>query len=145
MSDEKEVKVLSVTTHGLGRKQVHLRAELPYFPDQNQIDSIELAAKHIMSGRQVVLSGENIQMHYSRIPANSHDITAEIELINSIVKLQARLDERDAQYAELKAEKDKLQSILDALDGVFQDVYMSSTRGKERAELRRNLNSRLAR
>ena len=144
MSNEKEVKVLSVTTHGLGRKQVHLRAELPYFPDQKQIDSIELAAKHIMGGRQVVLSGENVQMH-PRIPANSHDITAEIELSNSIVKLQARLDERDKQYAELKAEKDKLQNILDALDGVFQSVHMNSTRGKERAELRRNLNSRLAR
>lgn len=130
-----DVKVI-----GLARNRIHMRLELPHYPDQNQINSIEYAAKHVLAGRQVVLSADNIEFNSTaKEPLDSEAHKALTARDEAIRKLQARLNMRGEQYAELKAENERLQGILDALDGVFFQVNRNSTRGKKAKEARDNL------
>ena len=138
-----DVKVVDVRTVGLTRNRVQMRLDLPRYPDQNQINSIEYAAKHVLAGRQVVLSADNIEFNSTaKAPLDSEAHKALTARDEDIRRLQAKLDARDEQYAELKAENERLQGIFDALDGVFYQVNLNSTRGKKAKEARDNFMKR---
>ena len=113
MSTEKTCSIVGIHTVGLTNKRYHARFEVPGMLDSKTISDIELAMSHIVAGRQIVLSGESIEMH------------------DGIKQLQKTCDKRDEQYAELKAERDALQKVLDSLDGVFRSVHLNATRSKE--------------
>lgn len=118
-----EVKMIDVRKIGLTKSRVHVRFELPIFPTQHHIDSIELAIKHILVDRMVVLSG-NISDSEAHKALTARDETIRL--------MQQRADERDAQYAELKAERDKLQEIIDGVDDALTLMSNASARGKRR-------------
>lgn len=133
MGIEKTCSIVNIGTVGLTNKHYHACFEVPGMLDSKTISAIELAMSHIVAGRQIVLSGESIEMHDGINKYVASNNAASIAGLSANIKqLQKTCDKRDEQYAELKAERDALQKILDSLDGVFLSVHVNSTRGKER-------------
>lgn len=138
LNQNKVVSVVEVRTVGFTAKRNMMRVEIPSFPSATEIEAIEYAIKHILAGRQVVLSGTEIQP--APVPpgfvADANLSLA--EYISEISQLKRTIEEREECYAKLKTERERLQAIIDSVDQAFMDVSRNSTRGKQRDARMRN-------
>lgn len=100
------------------------------------VQQIALAVDHLVSGRQLVLSGEAIQMHTTvNIASHMHGEPDWVGVIrHKLAMAEARVAELTKEVADARKDARELQEIVDgAAHGIFR-LQWASTRNKEARE-----------